>query len=192
VKKRVERSYQDAAVVITTYEGKHTHPIPATLRGSSHLLAAHHHAGLHHHPHFRMPPAPALGALAFRPGAGNAFDALSFLQQQQQQQQGHHHHAMPPHQLVTGVGAASVSAGFQQVNAAMGSQHALPDDHQHGLVAIAGTAGTTAATTATVAAASSAPLRMQHFMAQDYAGLLQDMFPSFVHSNDDGDDTHHH
>jgi hypothetical protein len=32
---------------------------------------------------------------------------------------------------------------------------------------------------------------MQHFMAQDYAGLLQDMFPSFVHNNDDGDNHHH-
>jgi WRKY DNA -binding domain len=40
VKKRVERSYQDPSVVITTYEGKHTHQTPATLRGSTHLLAA--------------------------------------------------------------------------------------------------------------------------------------------------------
>ncbi|KAK8457229.1 hypothetical protein SEVIR_3G147201v4 [Setaria viridis] len=183
VKKRVERSYQDAAVVITTYEGKHTHPIPATLRGSSHLLAAHHHAGLHH-PHFRMPlPPPALGALAFRPGggAGNAFDALGLLQPPPPQGQGHHH-AMPQ-QLVTGAGAAAVSTGFQQVNAAIASQHALPD-HQHDLAA-----GTTAAT---ATAAASAPLRMQHFMAQDYAGLLQDMFPSFLHNNDDGDTHHHH
>jgi WRKY DNA -binding domain len=39
VKKRVERSYQDPSVVITTYEGKHTHQTPATLRGSTHLLA---------------------------------------------------------------------------------------------------------------------------------------------------------
>ncbi|KAJ3704356.1 hypothetical protein LUZ61_008061 [Rhynchospora tenuis] len=39
VKKRVERSYQDPTVVITTYEGKHTHQTPATLRGSTHLLA---------------------------------------------------------------------------------------------------------------------------------------------------------
>ncbi|XAR72433.1 hypothetical protein NMG60_11019062 [Bertholletia excelsa] len=34
VKKRVERSFQDPTVVITTYEGQHNHPIPATLRGS--------------------------------------------------------------------------------------------------------------------------------------------------------------
>ncbi|XP_010538516.1 PREDICTED: probable WRKY transcription factor 28 isoform X2 [Tarenaya hassleriana] len=35
VKKRVERSYQDPTVVITTYEGQHNHPIPTNLRGSS-------------------------------------------------------------------------------------------------------------------------------------------------------------
>ncbi|XP_058101129.1 WRKY transcription factor 71-like [Magnolia sinica] len=35
VKKRVERSYQDPTIVITTYEGQHTHPSPATLRGSA-------------------------------------------------------------------------------------------------------------------------------------------------------------
>ncbi|KAE8734709.1 putative WRKY transcription factor 8 [Hibiscus syriacus] len=33
VKKRIERSYQDPSVVITTYEGKHNHHIPTTLRG---------------------------------------------------------------------------------------------------------------------------------------------------------------
>nr|GME17895.1 probable WRKY transcription factor 71 [Ipomoea batatas] len=34
VKKRVERSYQDPSVVITTYEGQHDHHIPTNLRGS--------------------------------------------------------------------------------------------------------------------------------------------------------------
>ncbi|XP_073006759.1 uncharacterized protein [Typha latifolia] len=38
VKKRVERSYQDPSIVITTYEGQHTHQSPATLRGSAHIL----------------------------------------------------------------------------------------------------------------------------------------------------------
>nr|WRI02164.1 WRKY transcription factor 71 [Paeonia ostii] len=39
VKKRVERSFQDPSIVITTYEGKHNHQIPTTLRGnSSHML----------------------------------------------------------------------------------------------------------------------------------------------------------
>nr|QRX38904.1 transcription factor WRKY7 [Lilium regale] len=39
VKKRVERSFQDPKTVITTYEGQHTHNSPATIRGSSHMLA---------------------------------------------------------------------------------------------------------------------------------------------------------
>ncbi|XP_062026671.1 WRKY transcription factor 71-like [Rosa rugosa] len=34
VKKRVERSFQDPTIVITTYEGQHNHQCPATLRGS--------------------------------------------------------------------------------------------------------------------------------------------------------------
>ncbi|XP_066368425.1 uncharacterized protein [Miscanthus floridulus] len=197
VKKRVERSYQDAAVVITTYEGKHTHPIPATQRGSSHLLAAAHHpmSGLHHvHPHFWMalPPPTALGGVTAGLGGANAFDdalGLGLLQPPlpQQQQQGRHHHgAAAMHPL-----AVSGAARVEQVNAAaaMASHAALPDgDDQHGLAAIAGTAGTTTAATTT----ASAPLRMQHFMAQDYAGLLQDMFPSFVHNDDDGHHDNHH
>nr|CAD1823839.1 unnamed protein product [Ananas comosus var. bracteatus] len=39
VKKRVERSHEDPSIVITTYEGRHTHQSPANLRGSSHFLA---------------------------------------------------------------------------------------------------------------------------------------------------------
>ncbi|XP_057954411.1 WRKY transcription factor 71-like [Malania oleifera] len=35
VKKRVERSFQDPSVVITTYEGQHNHHCPATLRGNA-------------------------------------------------------------------------------------------------------------------------------------------------------------
>jgi hypothetical protein len=31
VKKRVERSHQDPSMVVTTYEGQHTHPSPASL-----------------------------------------------------------------------------------------------------------------------------------------------------------------
>ncbi|KAE9601506.1 hypothetical protein Lal_00040658 [Lupinus albus] len=34
VKKRVERSSDDPTTVVTTYEGQHTHPCPATSRGS--------------------------------------------------------------------------------------------------------------------------------------------------------------
>ncbi|XP_062016626.1 WRKY transcription factor 71-like [Rosa rugosa] len=46
VKKRVERSFEDPSTVITTYEGQHNHPIPATLRGSININAAHHHHAL--------------------------------------------------------------------------------------------------------------------------------------------------
>ncbi|CAJ2634128.1 unnamed protein product [Trifolium pratense] len=35
VKKRVERSYQDPTIVMTTYEGQHNHHCPATLRGNA-------------------------------------------------------------------------------------------------------------------------------------------------------------
>ncbi|KAH6773559.1 hypothetical protein C2S52_003547 [Perilla frutescens var. hirtella] len=35
VKKRVERSFQDPSIVITTYEGQHNHHVPATLRGNA-------------------------------------------------------------------------------------------------------------------------------------------------------------
>ncbi|RRT34155.1 hypothetical protein B296_00034450, partial [Ensete ventricosum] len=47
VKKRVERSYQNPRIVITTYEGKHTHECPATVRGGSTHL-------------FPPPPPPAM------------------------------------------------------------------------------------------------------------------------------------
>jgi len=39
VKKRVERSSKDPTVVITTYEGQHTHPSPAVPRGGHLMLA---------------------------------------------------------------------------------------------------------------------------------------------------------
>ncbi|KAH9627378.1 hypothetical protein KSS87_001217 [Heliosperma pusillum] len=41
VKKRVERSFQDPTTVITTYEGQHNHPVPATLRGHAAALLPH-------------------------------------------------------------------------------------------------------------------------------------------------------
>lgn len=148
VKKRVERSYQDSAVVITTYEGKHTHPIPATLRGSTHLLAAqlhHHHAGLG-----AFPP-PQMGGAPF---GRAAVDVLGLLPRGAQQ---NHSHAPSSHGM-----SGSMSA----------------------------VAGATATATTTSASSSSPPsLQMQHFMAQDF-GLLQDMLPSFIHSNGGGNIQH--
>lgn len=41
VKKRVERSFQDPSIVITTYEGQHNHPIPVTLRGNTAAMFSH-------------------------------------------------------------------------------------------------------------------------------------------------------
>ncbi|OIW20499.1 hypothetical protein TanjilG_13565 [Lupinus angustifolius] len=57
VKKRVERSSDDPTIVVTTYEGQHTHPCPATSRASlgfmqyrnSGVLGSHHHFVLPHH-----------------------------------------------------------------------------------------------------------------------------------------------
>nr|QFI57431.1 WRKY36 [Glycyrrhiza glabra] len=40
VKKRVERSYQDPSIVMTTYEGQHNHHCPATLRGNAMLMSS--------------------------------------------------------------------------------------------------------------------------------------------------------
>ncbi|CAH8299030.1 unnamed protein product [Eruca vesicaria subsp. sativa] len=50
VKKRVERSFQDPSIVITTYEGKHNHLIPSTLRGPlvGEHLSGHRGSGLLH------------------------------------------------------------------------------------------------------------------------------------------------
>ncbi|XP_059664855.1 WRKY transcription factor 71-like [Cornus florida] len=52
VKKRVERSFQDPSIVITTYEGQHNHPIPATLRGNV--------AGMLSHPMLTQSPMAGL------------------------------------------------------------------------------------------------------------------------------------
>ncbi|MED6145635.1 hypothetical protein PIB30_027202 [Stylosanthes scabra] len=74
VKKRVERSCDDPSIVVTTYEGQHTHPCPATSRaalafmheppssfttigsGPAAVLSSPHF--LHQHFHHQPPPPP--------------------------------------------------------------------------------------------------------------------------------------
>lgn len=98
VKKRVERSFQDTAVVITTYEGKHTHPIPSAIRGSTHLLAAQ-AAHLHHqhHAHLAMMPQMGMGGRAGSP-FGRSSDVLGGLLQPRG------HHGMTPPIIGAGAG----------------------------------------------------------------------------------------
>ncbi|VAH78133.1 unnamed protein product [Triticum turgidum subsp. durum] len=152
VKKRVERSFQDPAVVITTYEGKHTHPIPSALRGSTHLLAAQ-AAHLHHqhHGHLGMLPQMGMGGRAGSPfgrSSGGGIDVLGGLLQPRA------HHGMTAPMAGAGAG------------------------HQAPTQGLTGSIRSVASATAT---ASSPPsLQMQHFMAPDF-GLLQDMLPSFIH-----------
>lgn len=78
VKKRVERSCEDPTIVVTTYEGQHTHP--AGPRGSP--------AGLppaHDHYHYSLTFA----------GGGGGFSLPA--PQQQQQYQYHSYLENPPH-----------------------------------------------------------------------------------------------
>lgn len=96
VKKRVERSFQDPSIVITTYEGQHNHPVPATLRGHAAFL-----------PHYSMltTPTPALAPSSSFPqellaqlghGRGGINTGASFSFQQLphfQQHQLHHRRA---------------------------------------------------------------------------------------------------
>jgi hypothetical protein len=128
VKKRVERSFQDPAVVITTYEGKHTHPIPSALRGSTHLLAAQ-AAHLHHQHHGHLGMLAQMGG-----GAGSLFgrsgsDVLGgLLQQQQQQQRAHHANAMAPPMIASTAGSIG-SVGSATATAAASSPPSLQMQH---------------------------------------------------------------
>ncbi|CAM8991684.1 unnamed protein product [Rhodiola kirilowii] len=49
VKKRVERMSDDSTIVVTTYEGQHTHLSPVMARGSISNSLLHHHLDIHHH-----------------------------------------------------------------------------------------------------------------------------------------------
>uniref|UniRef100_A0ACD5VFK6 Uncharacterized protein n=1 Tax=Avena sativa TaxID=4498 RepID=A0ACD5VFK6_AVESA len=129
VKKRVERSFQDPAVVITTYEGKHTHPIPSALRGSTHLLAAQ-AAHLHHqhHGHLGMLQhmgGGAAGSLFGRSASGGGIDVLSGLLQPRA-----HHGMAPPMTIASTQGlAGSTSSASSATAAAAASPPSLQMQH---------------------------------------------------------------
>ncbi|XP_074267742.1 WRKY transcription factor 71-like [Silene latifolia] len=86
VKKRVERSFQDPTTVITTYEGQHNHPVPATLRGHAAAL-------LPHYSMLAQPPLPSstitqqlLTHFGHEAASSSSFANFSQLQQLHNQQ----------------------------------------------------------------------------------------------------------
>ena len=60
MKKRVERSYEDPSIVITTYEGQHNHLIPATLRGNLSAASGTFSPSM-------LTPMPVVGGVGFLP-----------------------------------------------------------------------------------------------------------------------------
>lgn len=79
MKKRVERSYQDPSIVITTYEGQHNHPIPSTLRGNAAAMLS--HSMLNPSPMAAARPNFAQDFLLQMPHLGNQFAAASLYNQ---------------------------------------------------------------------------------------------------------------
>ncbi|GMI66647.1 hypothetical protein HRI_000334000 [Hibiscus trionum] len=91
VKKRVERSFSDPSIVVTTYEGQHTHPSPIMPRpnlNSSHLSSAMPAAAFgmpmqwtppHYHRHHQQPFTNSLVPLNFGHNIGSSAPGPSLL-----------------------------------------------------------------------------------------------------------------
>lgn len=97
MKKRVERSSDDPSIVVTTYEGQHTHPSPITPRGS-------------------MGMAPLRSELSGHVFSGAGYGVVPHHYQQQQQQQQQHLHSYiynsSPSLNVTTTTSSAPSYGF--------------------------------------------------------------------------------
>ncbi|XP_065877081.1 WRKY transcription factor 28-like isoform X2 [Euphorbia lathyris] len=90
VKKRVERSFEDPSVVITTYEGQHNHPIPATLRGNAAAMLTHSMLTPSSRPNFPH------DFLLQMPQIGASSAAASLYQQNFSNQNQYHHQLQVP------------------------------------------------------------------------------------------------
>lgn len=111
VKKRVERSYTDPSIVVTTYEGQHTHPSPVM-----------HRSGLAGAP---IPPGAVSAAGFATNNFGNSVFPGNYLSQYHQH---HHHH----HQQQLLVNTLS-SLGFPNYNDSSSKNAAFTHERQQRL-----------------------------------------------------------